>query len=154
MATDLALEVRDARPPAALLRVTNPILKTLLRTPLSRVIRPLALIEFRGRRSGRPIRVVIAWHIIDGLPVVVTPAAWRVNFQDGTPATVRRHGRREQYVGTLESDPRVVAETIESALHDGTSARALALRVPDGHAITDDDVIRTGRAIVRFRTSD
>ena len=66
MATDLALAVRDARPPAALLRVTNPILKTLLRTPVSRVIRPLALIEFRGRRSGRPIRVVVAWHVNPG----------------------------------------------------------------------------------------
>jgi hypothetical protein len=151
MATEIAGEVRDARPPAVLLRVTNPILKTLLRTPLSRVIRPLALIEFRGRRTGRRRRVVVAWHVIDGAPVVVTPAPWRVNFIDGAPVTVRWRGRREHYTGTLDDDPAVVAQTIDAALHDGTSARALALRIPDGHVITEDDVTRTDRAIVHFR---
>jgi hypothetical protein len=154
MATDLAGVVRDARPPSGVLRLTNPILKTLLRTPVGRAIRPLALIEFRGRHTGRQLRVVVAWHIIDGAPVVVTPAPWRVNFTDGAPATVRRRGRRDQYIGTLEDDPATVAKTIDAALHNGTSARALALRVPAGHVISEDDVTRTGRAIVRFRPTD
>jgi hypothetical protein len=154
MATDIAGEVRDARPPAVLLRVTNPILGGLLRTPVSRVIRPLALVEFRGRRTGRRRRVVVGWHIIDGAPVVVTPAPWRVNFDDDRPVTVRRRGRREHYIGTLDTDPAVVAKAIDAALREGTSARALALRVPDGHVITENDVTRTGRAIVRFRQTN
>lgn len=154
MATELQADVRDARPPTAVLRVTNPILKVLLRTPLSRVIRPLALVEFRGRRSGRRIRVVVGWHTLGGAPVVVTPASWRGNFTGGAPTTVRWRGRRQQYVGTLEDDPAEVATTINAVLHNGTSARALALHVPTGHVITDDDVVRTRRAIVRFRVGD
>ena len=153
MATDVRDAVRDARPPAAVLRVTNPILKGLLRTPLGRAIRPLALIEFLGRRSGRLIRVVVAWHMLDGEPVVITPASWRVNFTDGAPATVRWRGHGQRYVGTLEVDPDAVAKAIDTVLRAGTSARALALRVPTDHVVTGDDVVRTRRAVVRFRSN-
>jgi hypothetical protein len=154
MATDVEGLVRDARPPAAVLRLTNPILKTLLRTPLARAIRPLALLEFRGRRSGRCIRVVVGWHIVEGEPVVVTPAPWRRNFADGAPATMRWRGRRQQYIGTLDDDPAVVANAIDGLLRAGTSARALALRVPGDHRMTSDDVVRTRRAVIRFRLPD
>jgi hypothetical protein len=154
MATDVRDAVRDARPPIAVLRVTNPVLRALLRTPVGRVIRPLALVEFQGRRSGRRIRVVVAWHMLDGEPVVVTPAPWRVNFTDGAPATVRRRGRRQQCVGTLVLDPDDVAKSIGVLLRNGTSARELALHVPAGHVMTADDVVRTRRALVRFRLPD
>lgn len=88
--------------------------------------------------------------MFDGEPVVFTPAPWRANFTDCAPATVCWRGRRQQYVGTLEDDPAVVAKAIDAVLHDGASPRALALRVPAGHVVTSDDVVRTNRALVRF----
>src|SRR4051794_21368801 len=48
-----AVVARDAKPPLALVRMMNPVLRLLLRTPLARALRPFALLEFTGRRSGR-----------------------------------------------------------------------------------------------------
>ena len=46
---------RDARPPLALVRVINPTMRVVLRTPLGRLVRPVALLDFTGRRSGPPV---------------------------------------------------------------------------------------------------
>ena len=44
--------VRDARPPDVVVRVTNLIVRPLLRTPAARLLSPLALLEFKGRSTG------------------------------------------------------------------------------------------------------
>jgi len=64
--------VRDVRPPLAVIRLLNPIMRFVLRTPLGRVVRPFALLEFSGRRSGRRYRVPVGWHEFNGEPVVLT----------------------------------------------------------------------------------
>ena len=143
-------EIADARPPDAVLRVVNPVLRALLRTPVSRAIKGLALLRFDGRRSGRRFSVVVGWHVIDDAPVVLTPASWRANFADGAPATVRRRGRDEELVGTLETDPTAVAAAINALLGAGTSAQAIGLKLPAGHVFSESDVVATGRAMIRF----
>jgi hypothetical protein len=143
-------EIGDARPPEAVLRVVNPVLRTLLRTPISRAMKGLALLRFDGRRSGRRFSVVVGWHVIDGVPVVLTPAPWRANFADGAAVTVRRRGRDERLVGRLETDPVTVAAAINALLAAGTSPRAIGLKLPDGHTFSPADVIATGRAMIRF----
>lgn len=147
----MTASVSDARPPRALLRVLNPALRALLRTPASRAIPSLALLEFAGRRTGRHLSVVVGWHTLDSTPVVFTPAPWRANFAGGAEATVLWRGRHEQHVGALEVDPAVVADAIDAIIRSGTSPRALGLRVPAGHTITAEDVVGTGRAMVRFQ---
>ena len=142
--------VGDARPPRLAVAMLNPMLKLLLRTPVGRSIRPLALLDFTGRRSGRHLSVVVGWHTIDGLPVVVTPASWRVNFAGGRPAVVRSRTQRAELIGTLDDDPDSVARCIATLVGGGTAPRALGLSIPNGHAITADDVRSTGRAVVRF----
>jgi hypothetical protein len=142
--------VHDAPPPKAVLRVVNPLNRFLLRTPISRMIRSFALLEFAGRRTGQRRRVVVGWHSRDGASVVLTPAAWRVNFADGRPATVRWRGHNSDFVGTLETDPTIVAGVINTLLRGGASARSLALRLPAGHTVTADDVMHTHRALIRF----
>lgn len=142
--------VSDARPPAALTLVSNPLLKLVLRTRAGRRLSNLALIEFAGRRTGRRIAVVVGWHAVDGSPVIFTPAPWRANFAEGAAAIVWWRGRREERVGTLESEPVAVAHALDAVIRTGTSPRALGLRVPDGHAMTAADVTETGRSIVRF----
>jgi hypothetical protein len=153
MKVDIDSMVHDAPPPKIVLRVTNPIVRFLLRTPAGRLIRPLAVIEFRGRRSGQVRRVVVGWHIVAGSPVVLTPARWRSNFDGGRPATVRWRGRDADYVGTLEADPDAVAAMVNTMLRSGTSARSLALRVPAGHTVDAADVVRARRALLRFEAT-
>jgi hypothetical protein len=142
--------VRDARPPRAALRLVNPVISAILRSPLGRFVAPLALIEFAGRMTGKRHRVVVGWHEVGDAHLVFTPAGWRVNFTNGAAAAVRSRGRRHNEVGILVSSPNAVADAINASLASGVSARALALDVPAGHSVTADDVIATNRMIIRF----
>jgi hypothetical protein len=55
-------DVADARPPLALIKIMNPVLRRLLPTPFGRVVRPFALLEFAGRRNGRRYKVPVGWY--------------------------------------------------------------------------------------------
>jgi hypothetical protein len=142
--------VRDAPPPRFALRFINPVILTLLRTPLSRVMRGLAVLQFTGRRTGVSRRVVVGWHDVGGGRVVFTPAPWRANFTGAHDATVRWRGTASPVSGTLDVDPAHVAAAINGALATGTSARSLALHVDEGHEVTPDDVVRVRRGMIRF----
>lgn len=146
----MSTAVTDARPPHAVVRISNPLLAFLLRTRAGSRLPELALLDFPGRRSGRRISVVVGWHVVDGNPIVLTPASWRANFTEGAMARICQGGREGERLGTLELDPAAVAEALNAVLRAGASPRTLGLRVPVGHVITADDVVRTGRAMVRF----
>jgi hypothetical protein len=146
--------VRDARPPAIVIRLTNTIMRPLLRTPAGRLIKPLALLEFVGRRSGARHRIVVGWHRDGAESIVLTPAAWRANFENGHPATVFWSGRRTLVVGTLDTEPSRVATVLTALLEAGRSARAFALQIPDGHTLDATDIGRTNRAVIRFERAD
>src|SRR4026209_1691488 len=106
------------------LKVLNPVLRRVLRSPLGKRIGKLATIEVVGRRTGHSYSVVCGWDEIGGRPgvfqpaghsyavvcgcreiggrrVVFTPAGWRSNFAGGAPAVVCHKGRIQQYVGEL-----------------------------------------------------
>ncbi|MEY2420918.1 MAG: hypothetical protein QOI95_985 [Acidimicrobiaceae bacterium] len=145
--------VSDARPPIALIRVLNPIMRTMLRTPLGWIVRPFALLEFRGRHSGRRFQVPVGWHDVDGETVVFTPASWRNNFDGELRVIVRYRGRTHRLTGSLVTDPEAVAATLRS-LSNGSSLRKVGIAMPKGHAITAADVMSVDRAMIRFRSSD
>jgi hypothetical protein len=151
MNVDIESMVHDAPPPKVVLRIVNPLIRFLLRTPAARSIGPLALVDFRGRHTGQRRRVVVGWHLIDGNPVVLTPAAWRLNFTEGRLATVRWRGRDADYVGTLETNSDIVADAMNTLLRRGSSARSLALRIPAGHTVNAADISATRRALIRFQ---
>jgi hypothetical protein len=143
--------VRDARPPLAVIRVLNPIMRFVLRTPLGGIVRPFALLEFSGRRSGRRYRVPVGWHESDGGPVVLTPAPWRTNFTGGARTTAHYRGRRYEMTGTLVTDPAAVAAVLQSMFVSGTSPRRMGLDVPPGHVMTASDVALLERAMIRLQ---
>ena len=146
--------VRDARPPAALIRLLNPILRVLLPSRLGRLVRPFALIEFTGRRSGSRYRVPAGLHRAGGFTVVFTPAAWRANFSGGASATLHHRGRTRQMIGTLITDPAEVADALRSVLAGGTSPRLLGLHIPSEHRVDASDIASVGREMIRFHTDN
>lgn len=145
-----AAVARDARPPEQLVRVMNPVMRVVLCTPLGRLVRPFALLEFRGQRSGKLLRVPVGWHATDNGHVVVTPAAWRANFRGGAPVTVRFRCRRRKLIGTLDDDPHAVATTLRNIAERRGSLRPVGIEIPDGHRITPADVAAVDRAVIRF----
>ena len=141
---------RDARPPVLVVRAMNPIMRVVLRTPLGRLVRPFALLEFHGRRSGRLLRVPVGWHETDTGHVVFTPAPWRANFHGGAAVTVHHHGRRLELVGTLDDNPDTVAAALQSLVDRRGSLRSVGIDIPDNHRVTTTDVQAVDRALIRF----
>jgi len=142
--------VTEARPPSLVVAVLNPINRALLRTPIGRAIKPVALLEFAGRRSGRRFRVPVLWHPVGDGGYAFSPATWPPNFEGGAPATVTHRGRRRRLHGTLVRDPQLVADAFNQLLAAGTKPSQTGLHIPPGHAVTADDVVNVNRALIRF----
>ena len=140
----------DAKPPLLLVRAMNPLMRLVLRTAVGIVVRPFALLEFEGRRSGRRYRIPAGYHEIEGGRVVFSPAPWRDNFRDGRPVTVWFRGRRHAFVGTLDDDPESTAAALRSLADRRGSLRPVGIRVPSGHRVTVADVPALDRAVIRF----
>ncbi len=142
--------VADRRPPDAMVRMLNPAMRLALRGRAGRALGGLAELELDGRRSARRLRIVVGWHELDSLPVVLTPATWRANFEGGRPATIWHRGRAEQWHGTLVTDPAAVAGLLNRLLASGASPGSIGLRIADGHQVDADDVVAVGRAAIWF----
>jgi hypothetical protein len=85
-------------PPTALLRIVNPMLRSLLRTPLT------------GRKTGRPYSLPVSAHVIDGDLYALTGAPWKQNFRDGAAAEVVYDGKTTAMRGELIRDRAVVSD--------------------------------------------
>jgi hypothetical protein len=98
-------------PPSALLRVVNPILSFLLRTPLAGPARKqLMVLSFTGRKTGRPYSIPLSAHVIDNDLYALCSATWKHNFCGGTPAEVVYDGKTTAMRGELIQDSATVAD--------------------------------------------
>jgi hypothetical protein len=110
--TEQSNPITISHPPEALLRlVVNPILARLLRTPFAGAARhQFMVVDFNGRKSGRPYSLVLSAHLIDGILYALTGANWKVNFRDGAPAQVLHDGKTTAMRGELITDPAHVTD--------------------------------------------
>ena len=130
--------------------VLNPVLRRLLRSPLApRLPAPMAVLEYTGRRSGRAYATCVGVHEVAGGPVVFTEAPWRHNFAGGREVAVRRGSRRRTGRGVLVEDPDAVVRALSEAV-ERVGPAGMVLRVAPGHQITDEDLRRLDRRMVRL----
>jgi hypothetical protein len=109
--TEQSNAITISHPPKALLRVVNPIMKLLLHTPFAGAARnQLMVVDFTGRKSGRPYSIVLSAHLIDGILYALTGASWKVNFRDGAPAQVLHDGKTTAMRGELLTDTAHIAD--------------------------------------------
>ena len=65
--TDQSPAVTVSHPPAAMLRVVNPLLRLLLQTPVMGSMRKaMMVLSFTGRKSGQRYSIPVSAHLIDG----------------------------------------------------------------------------------------
>lgn len=103
------MQVSHPSPPV--LRVLNPTLKFLMRTPLGGPLRQgLIVLRFTGRKSGKRYEVVITPHRLDDHLVVLTDARWSLNFRGGRDLDWDYQGRTMSGRGVLVEEPRAVGE--------------------------------------------
>jgi hypothetical protein len=142
--------VHDSHPPQALLNVLNPILRWVVSSRFGSRIQPLAVLEFTGRRTGKQYRVLVGWHEVDGRAFVVTAEKWRLNFEGGAPLTVINAGRVTHGRGRLMDDPAETTRLLDRLQDNGTTLRELGMAGPQGHRLTEADVIALRRTLVFF----
>jgi hypothetical protein len=102
--------ITKSHPPKAFLRlVVNPILARLLHTPLAGAARhQFMVVDFTGRKSGRPYSLVLSAHLIDGILYALSGANWKANFRGGAPARVLHDGKTAAMRGELITDTALV----------------------------------------------
>jgi len=109
--TEQSPAVYPAHPPEAMLRVVNPILGFLLRTPVTgSALKSFLVLKFKGRKTGRQFALTLSAHQLDGDLYVLTGTAWRLNFRGGAPAEVVHAGKTTTMRGELIEDVPVVAD--------------------------------------------
>jgi hypothetical protein len=135
-------------PPLAVLRTMNLVMRPLLASPLGRRLSGVMLLAFRGRRSGRQIKVPVNFLLVDGVPVAMTSAGWRYNFEGGAPVTVTYKGRAFRTRGTLvPMTPPEMGEAVRKCLDAGGSAQRMGIRSAPGHRPTASELAALGPAL-------
>lgn len=103
--------VYASHPPDAMLRVVNPILGFLLRTPITGpALKSFLVVKFKGRKTGRPFALTLSAHQLDGDLYLLTGATWRLNFRGGAAAEVTHAGKTTAMRGELIEDTATVAD--------------------------------------------
>jgi hypothetical protein len=109
--TEQSYAIDVGHPPSALLRVVNPILASLLRTPLAGPARKqLMVLSFTGRKTGRQYSIPVSAHVIDNDLYALTGAPWKQNFRGGAAAQVVYDGKTTAMRGELIRDRTVVSD--------------------------------------------
>jgi hypothetical protein len=143
--------VRAKRPPAPVLAIVNPLMRTLLRSRLGRRINPsIALLLFTGRRSGRRFAVPVGVHDVGGQLTVFTAGRWRWNFAGGHPVDVLRGGCVWQGHGDLVEGASEVGAGLQTALRT-VPPRRLGIAIAPGHQPTAKDLGAVGQSMIRLR---
>ncbi len=122
--------VESAEPPRALLRVVNPILRAILRSPLHRLASgQMMLLTVTGRRTGNTYTIPVGRHqSADGALLISAGGAWRHNLRGGADVRVTLDGRERAAHAELEEDPARAAELFREMLAR-SNERMLAVKV-------------------------
>jgi hypothetical protein len=163
MQTEKAREtvVRPFEPGAGFrfgMRIGNAFVRPLLRSSAGKNMRELALLCFDGRRTGRRYQVPVAFHELDGEPLVLTASAWKVNLRGGADVEYVHEGRRVPMRAELVEDPDEVAAVYEALLRrDGleeAKPTKIGLEVEGDRMPTCAEIaaaVGGTRAVVRLR---
>lgn len=126
------LELVD-RPPETLLRVANPLLARLLRSPLHGLVSDaLLLLTVTGRRTGTEYTFPVGYERRgDRLFVTTHHTNWWRNVRDGATVEVVLRGERRRGHARRVDDPDEVADYLAGAIdrHGRRYARRLGLRL-------------------------
>jgi hypothetical protein len=95
--------VERVHPPDALFRLLNQVVRPMIAR--GRFQDQLLLLHYVGRRSGRRFDVPAGYHLIDGVPSVLTSSGWRHNFAGGREIEVTLRGERRPAYAVLVDEP-------------------------------------------------
>jgi hypothetical protein len=139
------------RPPVALFRTMNRLIRPLLASPLHGILsKRLMLLSYTGRRSGRRITIPIGY--FDGEPGTVlamsSTTTWVSSLRDGHTVRLRIRGRDHDAVPAVIQDTEAFARFIE-----GSPGAAKITGLPADRKPTPEELHAAAQRahLVRFR---
>ena len=114
-----ATNVRPFEPGAwfhTMTRLGNLFVRPLLRSSAGKNMHELALLCFDGHRTGKRYEVPVAYHELDGDPLILTASGWKANLRGGADVEVVHDGRRTPMRAELIEDADGVARIYEALL--------------------------------------
>ncbi len=127
-----------------LYKLINPPVKALLKSPFHSVVSSnTLLLEFEGRKSGRPLSTPISYHIREGVAYGFTSRefGWWRNLKGGQTVSATIKGKKYQCAPVVETEDHL---KMESELKDflltvpRDAAHAGVRLDQDGNPNTDD----------------
>jgi hypothetical protein len=126
----------------------NLVMRPLLSSPLGRRVGGVMLLDFRGRRTGRRLKVPVNFNLVDGVPMAFTSAPWRLNFEGEHPVTVTHRGRVFETTGKLlPMTPPEMGRAVRTSLDNGGSAQRMGIKTARGHDPTATELAELGPAL-------
>ena len=123
--TEQSPAVTVAHPPKVMLRVINPIMRLLVRTPFAGATRKqFMVLNVRGRKTGKQYSIPLSAHHIDNTLYAMTDAAWKHNFRGGATAEVLLDGQTTTMHGELIRDRAAVADLFHRCAESYGAKRA------------------------------
>ncbi len=129
------------RPPDAVYKVLNPLLGLILRSPLHGLIsKRLLLLEFTGRKSGRPYRLPIAYVRRGETLLLGTESRWKANLRGGARVGVILGGRHRAGMAAVIDDASGMADPLAEMIRAAPQyGKIVAVRLDlSGHPHPDD----------------
>ena len=133
-------------PPDALVRVVNPVLKLMLRSPLHPLVSDnLLLLTVTGRKTGTRYTFPVGYEQRDDTLAVISHGTnWWMNLRDGgAEVTVLLRGDRRSGHATVQAEDEAVAEYLHGYFRrEGVgSDRRAGLKI-EGEAVPDPAALR------------
>ena len=114
-----ATNVRSFEPGAwfyTMTRFGNLFVRPLLRSSAGKNMHELAMLCFDGRRTGKRYEVPVAYHELNGEPLILTAGGWTRNLRGGADVEFVHDGERKPMRAELVEDAEEVARVYEALL--------------------------------------
>src|SRR5260370_9491874 len=129
-----ATAVEPGQPPGAMMRVSNRVMRVLLRSPAGGPMRrQFMVLRFFGRKTGRRYDIPVVAHRLDDELYALTDAAWRNNFRGGADVEVTLDGHVTRMRGQLLEDPQAPAPLYARSTDHSRAKRARRTLGPPTH---------------------
>jgi hypothetical protein len=136
-------------------RMTDVMMRTMLRSPLHRLVSgKMLIITVTGRKTGRVYSNPVGYVESDGTLLIGTLARWRHNLRPGQPVQIIWRGRQTAADWQVISGGDEILEPYQVIIaHNPTHARAAGISLNDDGTINRDELqqaLSKGAAVVRL----
>lgn len=135
--------VTVSHPPLAVLHIINPIIRSMLHTPLLGSARKqMMVLTFTGRKTHRRYTLPVSAHHVENDLYALTGARWRLNFRGGADVDVFYDGATSTQRGELIEDETIVADLYHRCAESygsKTAQRSLGLKFRDAGIPTNEE---------------